>query len=84
MPPEARSAQETIAMAADPAAEFHALPKRKRRDAFLGMSEELQAMLVSELTRSELEAFVATLDPDEATDVLGFFVFLGIARAVLL
>jgi hypothetical protein len=32
----------------------------------------------------QLRAFVRRLDPDEATDVLGFLVFLGPAQAVLL
>jgi hypothetical protein len=32
----------------------------------------------------QLLAFVRRLDPDEATDVLGFLVFLGPAQAVLL
>jgi magnesium transporter len=47
------------------------------------LPETVQRSLVEDMDREQLRQFVRTLDPDEATDVLGFFIFLGLAKAVL-
>ena len=38
---------------------------------FFGLPDEVQDVLVADMSRSELEKFIARLDPDEVTDVLG-------------
>ena len=62
--------QETIAMSSAPSDPFTDLPQREWRTVFFGLSNEVQEFLVADLSRSELEKFIARLDPDEVTDVL--------------
>nr|WP_321168358.1 magnesium transporter [Halorubrum sp. JWXQ-INN 858] len=61
---------ETIAMSPAPADPFTDLPPKEWRDVFFGLSDEVQELLVADMSRSELEAFIDRLDPDEVTDVL--------------
>ena len=48
------------------------------------LPDPVRAALVGAMRSEQLESFVRALDPDEATGVLGFFVFLGLAQVVLL
>lgn len=64
--------QETIAMSSAPSDPFTDLPQREWRTVFFGLPDEVQEFLVADLSRSELETFIARLDPDEVTDVLGY------------
>ncbi|GAA0725323.1 Mg/Co/Ni transporter MgtE [Halorubrum trapanicum] len=84
MDSQSEDVRETIAMSPDPSEPFAALPEQEWRDVFLTLAEDVRAAVAADMSRSRLEAFVDRLDPDEITDVLGFFVFLGLAGAVLL
>ncbi|MWV64803.1 CBS domain-containing protein [Halorubrum sp. JWXQ-INN 858] len=57
-------------MSPAPADPFTDLPPKEWRDVFFGLSDEVQELLVADMSRSELEAFIDRLDPDEVTDVL--------------
>jgi magnesium transporter len=61
-----------VATAPDPAAALMDLPPGARRGVFFRLSEPTRAAVVSGLSADDLFAFVRRLDPDEATDVLGF------------
>lgn len=63
--------QQTLATSSTPAAEFETLSKTRQRRLFFGLPETVQQSLVADMDRSQLQAFVRRLDPDEATDVLG-------------
>ncbi|WP_254864161.1 magnesium transporter [Halovivax gelatinilyticus] len=64
--------QETIAMSSAPSDPFTDLPRNEWRDVFFGLPDEVQEVLVADMSRTELETFIDRLDPDEVTDVLGF------------
>lgn len=76
--------QQTIATAAQPAAVFAERLPAERRDLFIALPERVREDLVADMDREQLRAFVRRLDPDEASDVLGFLVFLGLAQVVSL
>jgi len=72
-----------IALADDPADAFRGLPRPQQRAVFFHLSDALQDTIVATLTPDQLRAFIGRLDPDEAADVLGFFIFLGLAKFIL-
>ncbi|MFC7216394.1 magnesium transporter [Saliphagus sp. GCM10025334] len=70
MSQQSTDVQETIAMSPSPSAPFTALPRTEWRDVFFGLPDEVQEVLVVDMSRSELESFIDRLDPDEVTEVL--------------
>lgn len=64
--------QQTIAASATPGDEFRTLSWARQREVFFQLPESIQQAVVEDLDRRRLQAFVRRLDPDEATDVLGF------------
>lgn len=68
-PPDVR---ETIAMSSEPSGPFTNLPRNEWRNVFFGLPEEVQEILVADMSRSELETFINRLDPDEVTEVLRY------------
>ncbi|WP_312908130.1 magnesium transporter [Natronosalvus caseinilyticus] len=72
MSQQSTDVQETIAMSSSPSNPFTALPRTEWRDVFFGLPDEVQEVLVVDMSRSELEAFIDRLDPDEVTEVLRF------------
>lgn len=72
MAQESREIQETIAMDSDPSDLFIELPRSQWRDVFFSFTEDVRQHLISDMSRSKLEAFIDRLDPDEVTDVLGY------------
>lgn len=50
---------------------------------FFHLPESVQEALVVDMDTGQLRQFLACLDADEAADVLGFIVFLGLAKLVL-
>jgi magnesium transporter len=72
MATQSRDAGERISMSTEPSVPFAELPRDERRDVFFGLSEPAREALVADMSRSQLEAFVDRLDPDEVTDVLGY------------
>jgi magnesium transporter len=67
-----QDAQRAIAASHAPSAEFRELPRFRQRELFFRLPETVQASLVADMDDGELRSFVRRLDPDEATDVLGF------------
>ena len=72
MSSQVEDAQETIAMSPEPAAPFTDRPAKEWRDLFFSLPETTRELIVPDMDRSELEAFIDLLDPDEVTDVLGY------------
>ncbi|USZ72542.1 magnesium transporter [Natronosalvus halobius] len=70
MSQQSTDVQETIAMSSAPSDPFTALPRTEWRDVFFGLPDEVQEVLVVDMSRSELETFIDRLDPDEVTEVL--------------
>lgn len=64
--------RERIAMSPEPSVQFTRLSPGERRDVFFALSDSVRDALVSDMNQSQLEAFIRSLDPDEATDVLGY------------
>jgi magnesium transporter len=64
--------QRAIASSHTPSAEFRELSRSRQRELFFRLPETVQATLVADMDDEGLQAFVRRLDPDEATDVLGF------------
>ena len=64
--------QQTIATSASPAGAFVDLSAERQREVFFGLPETVRASLVADMSRKQLRRFVDRLDPDEATDVLGY------------
>jgi len=79
MTTQAAEVGETITMSPESSVPFAELPQCERRDVFFSLSETALETLVADLNRSQLEAFAGGPDPGEATHVLGFLVFLGLA-----
>lgn len=75
--------QQAIAASSSPAAEFGQLSRARQREVFFGLPETVRESLVADMDEGALRRFVRGLDPDEGADVLGFFIFLGLARSVL-
>jgi len=64
--------QQTLATAPEPAAEFAGLSRSAQREVFFQLPETVRESLVADMDDEQLRAFVRRLDPDEATDVLGY------------
>jgi magnesium transporter len=64
--------QQDIATAPDPGAVFGGLSTERQREVFFLLPEPAREKLVADTNREQLRTFVARLDPDEATDVLGY------------
>ena len=63
--------QQAIAVSPTPATPFAELPQNRKREVFFRLSEVVQESLVGDMNREQLRVFIRSLDPDEATDVLG-------------
>ena len=72
MSSQVEGVQEAISVSPEPSTPFTDLPQRKWRDLFFTLPEATRRLVVTDMNRSELEAFVDLLDPDEVTDVLGY------------
>ncbi|MGZ0746214.1 hypothetical protein [Haloparvum sp. AD34] len=75
--------QQELAASPSPAATFEDLPVSRRREIFFQLPDAVEGPLVADADAAQLRSFVGRLDPDEATDVLRFFTFLGLAKWVL-
>jgi len=64
--------QQAIATSPEPAAAFADLPQSEKREVFFQLPESVRGALVADMDDEQLRAFVRRLDPDEATDVLGY------------
>ena len=64
--------QQDISTAESPAESFATLSRDEKPDLFFSLPESMQERLVGDMNRGQLRAFVRLLDPDQATDVLGF------------
>lgn len=64
--------QQSIAAAPSPGEEFRRLSWQHQREVFFQLPESIQQAVVGDMDRHQLYRFVRRLDPDEATDVLGF------------
>jgi magnesium transporter len=67
-----QDAGQEIALSPTPAEEFQQLSRVQQRELFFRLPETVQEDLVADMDAEGLRAFVRRLDPDEATDVLGF------------
>ncbi|WP_418285503.1 magnesium transporter [Halorubrum sp. DTA46] len=72
MEQQTESTREAIAMSERPGDVFTSLPEREWRDTFFALTPDVRAAVASDMSRTELEAFLDRLDPDEITDVLGY------------
>ena len=64
--------QQTLALSPAPADEFATLSRSRQRDVFFTLPEPVREDLAADMDREQLRRFVGNLDPDEATDVLGY------------
>lgn len=64
--------QQDISTAESPAESFASLSRGQKPDVFFSLPEPVQERLVADMSRGQLRSFVRLLDPDQATDVLGF------------
>ena len=67
-----QDAGQTIATSQTPATEFRQLSRARQRELFFRLPDLVQETLVADMSPTQLKQFVRRLDPDEATDVLGF------------
>lgn len=67
-----QDAGQGIAASPTPAEEFQRLARVQQREVFFRLPETVQETLVADMDAEGLRGFVRRLDPDEATDVLGF------------
>jgi magnesium transporter len=67
-----QDAGQTIATSQTPAKEFRQLSRARQRELFFRLPDLVQETLVADMSPTQLKQFVRRLDPDEATDVLGF------------
>ncbi len=70
MPSQLRDIRESIATSPDPSDSFTDLPRNEWRDLFFALPEDVRKRVVTDMSRSQLNTFIARLDPDEVTDVL--------------
>jgi magnesium transporter len=63
---------QAIATSASPGETFADQPRDRRREVFFSLPEAVRGQLVADMSPDQLRAFVTRLDPDEATDVLGY------------
>jgi magnesium transporter len=64
--------QQAVATSSSPAETFADQPRERRREVFFTLAETLRGRLVADMSTEQLREFVGQLDPDEATDVLGY------------
>ena len=64
--------QQMIVASSTPSDIFQDLSWKRRREVFFALPENVRKQLVTNMTRKQLRGFVRRLDPDEATDVLGY------------
>ncbi|MXR39857.1 CBS domain-containing protein [Halobaculum sp. WSA2] len=64
--------QQTIVASSAPSSVFGDLSWKRRREVFFTLPETAKERLVADMGRKQLRTFVRRLDPDEATDVLGY------------
>ena len=64
--------QQMIVGSSTPADVFQDLSWKRRREVFFALPETAREQLVTDMSRNQLRGFVRRLDPDEATDVLGY------------
>jgi magnesium transporter len=69
---EIESLQQTIAASSAPGEVFADQSRERRRELFFALPDAVRERLVADLSRDQLRTFVRRLDPDEATDVLGY------------
>jgi magnesium transporter len=67
-----QDAGRAIATSQTPSEEFRHLSRAHQRELFFRLPESVQETLVVDMSPTQLKQFVRRLDPDEATDVLGF------------
>ncbi len=65
-------AQQTIVASSTPSEVFRDLSWDRQREVFFALPETIRERLVTDMSHRQLRAFVRPLDPDEATDVLGY------------
>lgn len=75
--------QRALVLSDTPTDPFADLSRDRKRQLFFASSGTARASLVADLSREQLREFVRRLAPDEATDVLGFLFFPGLAQIVL-
>ena len=76
--------QQELATSPTPAEPFSELSRVEKHEVFFGLPDAVRERVVRDVDRDRLREVVDDLDPDEATDLLGCFVFLGLAQPVLL
>lgn len=72
MDEELADIQQTIATSPTPSDSFGGHSWERRREVFFLLPESVRETLVADMSRKQLRTFVRRLDPDEATDVLGY------------
>jgi len=64
--------QQELATSPAPAERFSELSRPRKHEVFFGLPEAVRERVVTDMNRDQLREFVDDLDPDEATDVLGY------------
>jgi magnesium transporter len=64
--------QQAIATSSSPAETFGEQPRARHSEVFFALPEAVRGRLVADMSTDQLHSFVRRLDPDEATDVLGY------------
>jgi magnesium transporter len=64
--------QQELATSPAPAEPFSDLSQTRKHEVFFGLPEAVRERVVTDMNRDQLREFVDELDPDEATDVLGY------------
>ncbi|MEF8821945.1 MAG: magnesium transporter [Halovenus sp.] len=64
--------QQELATSPAPATTFSDLSQEQKREVFFGLPDAVRERVVTDMDRDQLREFVDELDPDEATDVLGY------------
>jgi len=64
--------QQELATSPAPATMFSDLSQEQKREVFFGLPDAVRERVVTDMDRDQLREFVDELDPDEATDVLGY------------
>jgi magnesium transporter len=64
--------QQSLAATDQPGAFFWGLPRTRREEVFFNLPDTGRERLVAALSREQLRAFAKQLDPDQATDLLGY------------
>ena len=64
--------QQAVVYGESPAGAFAELQRRRKREVFFSLQDPARRALVADMSDDALREFVRKLDPDEATDVLGY------------